>query len=61
MSDPAEIIQVVRRWVEKAEAVVSRYPGDQEPISLEEAQWAVETARRTRQALRQHLPQESLR
>lgn len=42
-------------------AVVSRYPGDQEPISLEEAQQAVRLARKVRRALRRHLPKEALK
>ena len=42
-------------------ATVTRYPGDYEPISLEEAQQAVKIARRVRRVLRRHLPKEVLR
>ena len=42
-------------------ATVTRYPGDYEPISLEEARQSVRLARRVRRVLRRHLPTELLR
>lgn len=42
-------------------ATVTRYPGDYEPISLEEAQEAVKIARRVRRAIRRYLPKEVLK
>ncbi len=42
-------------------ATVTRYPGDDEPISLTEARRAVELARRVRAAVRRLLPKETLR
>lgn len=41
-------------------ATVTRYPGDYEPISLEEAQEAVEIARRARNEFRKLLPERAL-
>ncbi|MBI1953342.1 MAG: HEPN domain-containing protein [Candidatus Omnitrophica bacterium] len=37
-------------------ATVLRYPGDWEPITREDAEAAVETARKVREAVRRHLP-----
>ena len=42
-------------------ATVTRYPGDDEPISLTEARAAVKLAHRVRSAVRRLLPKESLR
>jgi HEPN domain-containing protein len=42
-------------------ATVTRYPGDEEPISLTEARRAVRLARRVRTAVQRLLPKESLR
>jgi HEPN domain-containing protein len=42
-------------------ATVTRYPGDDEPISLTEARRAVKLARRVRTAVRRLLPKETLR
>lgn len=39
-------------------ATVTRYPGDYEPVSLEEAGDAVDLARRVRSAVRSALPEE---
>lgn len=41
-------------------ATVTRYPGDYEPISLEEARQTVRIARRVRRAIRRHLPKAAL-
>jgi len=41
-------------------ATVTRYPGDYEPITLEEAREAVEVARRARNEIRKLLPKEAL-
>ena len=41
-------------------AVTTRYPGNYDPISREEAQLAVRTARRVRNQVRRHLPDEAL-
>jgi HEPN domain-containing protein len=40
---------------------ITRYPGDDEPISLTEARRAVRLARRVRTAVRRLLPKETLR
>jgi hypothetical protein len=40
-------------------AVVMRYPGDYEPVSLAEAERAVKIARRVRTQVRQRLPKAS--
>ena len=42
-------------------ATVSRYPGNYEPITLEEAREAVRIARRVRKEIRQFLPKAALR
>lgn len=42
-------------------ATVTRYPGDYEPISLTEAEEAVDTARRVRESMRKHLPKDILK
>ena len=42
-------------------AVSTRYPGDYERIPLAEARQAVQTARRVRKHIRQHLPKAALR
>jgi len=42
-------------------AVETRYPGDWEPISVDEAQEAVRFARRVRRSVRAVLPRELLR
>jgi len=41
-------------------ATVTRYPGDWEPITREEAEQAVGMARRVREAVRKHLPAAAL-
>jgi len=41
-------------------AVTTRYPGDYEPIPLDEARQAVQIARRVRKQIRQWLPKASL-
>ncbi len=41
-------------------AVETRYPGDWEPISRQEAEEAVVIAEMIRQSVRQHLPEEAL-
>jgi len=41
-------------------ATVTRYPGDYEPISIEEARVAADVARRVRAAVRAKLPPEAL-
>ena len=41
-------------------ATVTRYPGDWEPISRDEAEQAVGMARRVREAVRKHLPPAAL-
>ena len=41
-------------------ATVLRYPGDWEPITREDAEAAVEVARRVREAVRKHLPPAAL-
>jgi HEPN domain-containing protein len=46
-------------WLSKF-AVVTRYPGEDEPISLAEARRAVRVARRVRQEVRKLLPRASL-
>lgn len=38
-------------------ATVTRYPGDWEPITREEAERAVDMARKVREAVRKHLPE----
>jgi len=42
-------------------ATVTRYPGDYEPIPIEEARVAADLARRVRAAVRSKLPPEALR
>ena len=42
-------------------ATVTRYPGDYEPIVLDEARQAVKMARRVRREIRRILPKEALR
>jgi len=42
-------------------AVTARYPGDYDPIPFDEAQTAVQVARRTRGQIRQYLPRASLK
>ena len=42
-------------------ATVTRYPGDYEPIALDEARQAVKMARRARREIRRILPKEALR
>lgn len=56
---PALTSQQARRL--KEYATVTRYPGDYEPISLEEARRAVALARRIRAAVRRLFPKEALR
>ena len=41
-------------------ATVTRYPGDWEPITREDAERAVEVARKVREAVRKHLPADAL-
>ena len=41
-------------------ATVTRYPGDDEPITLAEAREVAELARRVREKIRGHLPREAL-
>jgi len=41
-------------------ATVTRYPGDWEPMTREEAERAVEVARKVREAVRKHLPPAAL-
>ncbi len=41
-------------------AVTTRYPGDYDPITLEEARRAVQIARRVRAQIRRHLPRMTL-
>ena len=42
-------------------ATVLRYPGDWEPITREDAEAAVEVARKVREAVRKHLPEAALK
>ena len=42
-------------------ATVTRYPGDYEPISLTEAEEAVEMAHRFRESIRKRLPKDVLK
>ena len=53
----AEHLTVVEQCNATKYATVLRYPGDYEPITLEEARAAVEMARRGRASLRTLLPQ----
>jgi HEPN domain-containing protein len=41
-------------------ATVTRYPGDYDPIGLDEARWSVVVARRVRRHIRSLLPRETL-
>lgn len=41
-------------------AIVTRYPGDWEPITRDDAERAVEVVRRIREAVRRHLPPDTL-
>lgn len=60
MSEPPEAESFAAQWVERAEhdlinaehAVESRYPGEWDPIELEEANDAVEIARCVRASIR---------
>ena len=50
MNEPPERMEEVARWIE------GRYPGDWEPITVAEAQRALEMAQVVRQAVLRHLP-----
>ncbi len=41
-------------------AIVTRYPGDWEPITRQDAEGAVKVARKVREAVRKHLPAAAL-
>ena len=61
IADDPELVSVVRLWVQKAENdLVTRYPGDYEPITLTEARRAVILARSVRRQVRRWLPKPAL-